>query len=230
MNWKQTAIAAAAVLSVAGVTAYAQTSPQQMHGSQGMMGGYGQGYGPGNGSGTASDFHSGYHMGPGMMGGYGGYGMGPGMMGGYGGYGMGPGMMGGYGGYGMGPGMMGGYGGYGMGPGMMGGYDLGPIYRLNLNEDQRKQLSKIEDDLRKKNWDLMGKMQDEMSKLRDSGWSSDKRDRNALLAANKEMFELRQQMLINGLDAQDKAESLLTSQQKEQYKQLTRSRFDSDNR
>jgi hypothetical protein len=35
-------------------------------------------------------------------------------------------------------------------------------------------------------------------------------------------------MLENNLDAQDKAESLLTAQQKEQLKQLARSRFDRD--
>jgi Spy/CpxP family protein refolding chaperone len=140
--------------------------------------------------------------------GYGGYHMGPGMMGGYGGYG----------GYGMGPGMMSGYGGYG----------LGTIYRLDLTADQHKQLDGIQDDLRKKNWDLMGKMQDEMSKLGNISSAPDKQDRTAILAANKRMFELRQQMLENGLDAQDKAEALLTPQQKEQYRKLAQSRFDND--
>ena len=153
----------------------------------------------------------------------GGYGAGSSGGWGYGGYGMGPGMMGGYGGnYGMGPGMMGGYGGY-----HMGGYGLGPIYRLNLTDDQRKQVDGIQDGLRKKNWDLMGKMQDEASKL--SGIGADKRDRPAILAANKRMFELRQQMLENRLDAQDKIEGLLTPQQKEQLQKFARSGFDNDN-
>ena len=140
---------------------------------------------------------------------------------------MGPGMMGG--GYQMGPGMMGGCGVHGMRPGpMMGGYGLGVIHRLDLGDDQRRQLAAIEDDLRRKNWDLMGKMQDEMSKLRDAAWSPDGRDRNAILAANKRMSDLRQQMLENRLDAQDKAEALLTAPQKEQLKQFRRWRYADD--
>ncbi len=201
MNWKKTAVAAAMALGVVGAVSLAQPFVQSAQAHQGMMGGYGNG--PAAGSG-----YGGYHMGPGMMGGYGGYGMGPGMMGGYGGYGMGPGMMGGYGGN------------------HMGGFGLGPLYRLNLTDEQHKQIDGIEDGLRKKNWGLMGKMQDEMSKL--NGLGTEKQDRSAILAANKRMFELRQQMLENGLDAQDKVESLLTPQQKGQYKKLSQSRFDND--
>lgn len=197
MNWKKIATAAAVALGVVGAAAFAQPIVQSAQ-AHGMMGGYG----------NASA--SGYGMGPGMMGGYGGgYGMGPGMMGGYGG------------GYGMGPGMMGGYGGY-----HMGGSGLGPIYRLNLTDEQRKQVDGIQEGLRKKNWDLMGKMQDEASKL--SGLGADKRDRPAILAANKRMFELRQQMLENRLDAQDKIEGLLTPQQKEQLQKFAQSGFDND--
>jgi Spy/CpxP family protein refolding chaperone len=203
----------------------------------GMMGGYG---GHGMGPGTAGGY-GGHHMGPGMMGGYGGHGMGPGTAGGYGGHHMGPGMMGGYGGHGMGPGtaggygghhmgpgMMGGYGGHGMGLGMMGGYGLGAIYRLNLTDEQRTQVNGVQDDLRKKNWDLMGKMQDELSKQADIRGSSGKLDRSAILAADKRIFELRQQMLANGLDAQERIEALLTPQQKEQYRELSQSRLDND--
>jgi Spy/CpxP family protein refolding chaperone len=159
-----------------------------------------------------------------MMGGPGyGYGQAPG-----GGPDMGPGMM--WGGRPhMGAGMMGGYRGYGMGPGMMmGGYGLGPIYRLDLNDDQRRQLTKIDDELRRRNWDLMGKMQDEMARLRDATWAADKRDRNAILAASKRMSELRQQMLENRLDAEDKAEALLTAPQKEQLRQFRRWRYADD--
>ena len=159
-----------------------------------------------------------------------------GMMGGYsqgfgpqgGGYGMGPGLMGGYGGYGMGPGMMGGYGGYGMGPGMMGGYELGAIERLDLTAEQRQQLDKIEGDLRKENWALMGKMHDQMDELYDPETNSGKRDRAAILAANKRMSDLRQQMLENSLNAADKAEALLTPQQREQYQRLARAWRDGD--
>jgi Spy/CpxP family protein refolding chaperone len=145
-------------------------------------------------------------------------GMGPGMMGGYGpggpGYGMGPGMMGGPGGpgYGMGPGMMGG-GMMGMGPGM------GPaLWSLDLSGTQRKEVLKVQDELRKKNWEVAGKMQDEMAKLRDAYWGSDKRDRQAISAAYKRIGELRQQRIENSLDAADKIEKVLTAEQREQMK------------
>lgn len=150
-------------------------------------------------------------MGPGMMGGGQGYGYGPGMMGPgmMGGSGMGPGMMGGYG---MGPGMM---GGYGMGPGMMGGY--GPLSALNLTDDQRKKVQAIYDDLGKKNWEALGKMREDALKLRDLGWS-DKRDKQAVLAAYKRMQDLRLQSFQARLDAQEQIEGVLTKEQRDQLR------------
>ncbi len=171
---------------------------------------YGQGYGPG------------YGMGPGMMGGYGpGYGMGPGMNGGYGpGYGMGSGMMGGM----MGPGMMGGYGpGYGMGPGMMGGYGQGAgmmgdaLWSLELTDAQRSQVLKIQDEVRRMNWDLLGKTLDETAKLREA-YSSGKRDRAAIIGAYKTLGELRLRRIENSLAAAEKMEGVLTKEQREQLR------------
>lgn len=199
MNWKQSALAAAAALTMAGVTVHAQ-SPQA----------------------PAQVPDQGPRMGPGMMHGYGtGWGAGQ-WYGGRGEQGMGWGMMHGRG---MGPHMMGdddwGRGiGPGMGPEMISGVGLGPIWRLDLDDAQRKQVVKLRDELRRKNWDVMGRMQDEMSKLRDAMWAAGKRDRAAILAANKRMFELRQQMLENGLDAADKADALLTAKQREELRRL----------
>mgnify|MGYP000457009965 CR=1 FL=1 len=124
MNWKQAAVAAATALSIGAITVYAQQSPEPP-----PMAGPGM-------------------MGPGMMGGGPGYGRGWrddddrwgwGMMGGRG--------MGMMGWRGMGPGMM-------MdGMGMM-GFGLGAIGRLDLNDNQRRQILKIEDELRRKNVEL----------------------------------------------------------------------------
>jgi len=155
-------------------------------------------------------------------------GYGPGMMGGYGpGSGMGPGMMGGYGpgygpGYGYGPGMMRGYGpgygyGYGMGPGMMGGYGMRGLWALDLKDAQRTQIAKIQDELRRKNWELAGKSQDELAKLRDA-YAAPKRDRNAIIAAYKRIDELRLARIQNSLDAYDKIDAILTPEQREQLK------------
>ncbi len=136
-----------------------------------------------------------------------GYGWGPGMMGGYGprgGYGPGGGH------WGTGPGMMGGRG-YGMGAG-------GAFAALDLTDSQRKQIASVQDEVRKKNWTVMGSMHDERAKLRDAMWAGDKLDRTAVVAANKRMSELRQQMLENSLDAADKIEKVLTPQQRESLK------------
>lgn len=148
------------------------------------------------------------------------YGMGPGMMGDYGRGGgmMGPGTMGGGYGNGMGPGMMGGGYDCGMGPHMGRGFAGGAaLSSLDLSDTQRKQVLSIQDQLRKSNWDLMGKMQDEMAKQRDL-FADGKRDRAAITAVNKRMFELRQQMLDNSFDAAEKVETILTPQQREQLK------------
>ena len=190
MNWKQAAVAAATVLSIGTITAYAQQGqePPRMMGP-GMMGPGMMGGGPGYGRGWRGDDDE--CWGWGMMGG-----RGMGMMGGRG----------------MGPGMM-------MdGMGMM-GFGLAAIGRLDLTDSQRRQVQRIDDELRRKNWDLMGRMHDERSRMRDAMWA-DRRDRAAILAANQRMSELRQQMLANMLDAADQAEALLTPPQREQLRRV----------
>jgi Spy/CpxP family protein refolding chaperone len=160
---------------------------------------------PGPPAGQGPGYGRGYGMGPGMMGGYG---PGPGGRGG-----MGP----GYGpGGGPGPGMMGGEAGFGMpGGGMMG---MGALWHLDLTDAQRQQVLKIQDDLRRKNWDLLGKQQDEQAKLRDAYFGSGKRDRAAIIAAYKRIGELRVQRIENALDAAEKIEGLLTQEQRDQLK------------
>jgi Spy/CpxP family protein refolding chaperone len=139
--------------------------------------------------------------------------------GGYGpGYGMGPGMMGGYGsGYGMGSGQMGGgYGpDYGMGTGMMGGYGTGSD--LNLTVEQRSKIAKIQNEVRRKHWDLMGKMQDEQAQMNDQ-YASEKRDDAALSASYRKMSELRHQMFDLSLSAQKQIDAVLTQEQREKQK------------
>ena len=132
-----------------------------------------------------------------------GYGMGPGMMYGNGGYGMGPGMMYGYGGgYGMGPGMMYGYGsrGYGWGAG------------LNLTDEQRGKIGKIQQDLRSKQWDLMGKIQDEYARRADAP------DEAAASKADDQIASLQQQMFNNGTAARKQMDAVLTKEQRQQLR------------
>jgi Spy/CpxP family protein refolding chaperone len=157
--------------------------------------------------------------GPGMMQGYGpGYGMGPGMMQGYGpGYGMGPGMMQGYGsGYGMGPGMMQGYGsGYGMGPGMMYGY--GAWSDLKLSPEQRSKIAAIQNDIRRKHWELMGKMHEEQAQLEEQ-FSSDKQDDVTLSKRHRAISDLRQQMFEQALAARKQIDGILTKEQRDKLR------------
>ena len=108
-----------------------------------------------------------------------------------------------------------------MGGGMMGGGGMGfgrALWSLDLDAGQRKEVLKVQDELRRKNWEVAGKMQDEMAKLRDAYWASEKLDRPATLAAYKRINELRQQRLQNSLDAVDKLDKILTAEQREQIK------------
>jgi Spy/CpxP family protein refolding chaperone len=163
-------------------------------------------------------------MGPGMMQGqdWGGGMMGPGMMQGqgWGGGMMGPGMMYGWGqGRGMmGPGMMYGWGqGQGMGPGGMHGY--GPGGMLDLDESQQKKMAQIQQELSKKHWELMRKMDEENAKLRDL-YSKDKRDPQAIGKQLQRFYDLRRQMTVSSLEAQNRMEAILTPEQKKRLRRF----------
>ncbi len=128
-------------------------------------------------------------------------------------YGMGPGMMGGYG---MGPGMMGGQGsGYGMVPGMMDGY--ASRADLNLTAEQRTKIARIQNDVRRKHWDLMGKMQDEQAQMNEQ-YYSDQRDDAPLSKSYRDMSELRQQMFDLSLGARRQIDAVLTQEQRDKLK------------
>lgn len=193
---KLTLVLAAALAAYTGAaTAQPQTPPS----GDGPPAGYGPGYGPGMMG----------RYGPGMMGGYG-PGYGPGYGQGYG-PGYGPGMMGGYGR----GGMMGGYG----GGGMM-GYG-GPLHLLDLNEQQLAKINQIQDETRRKNWSVMGKLQDERAHMRDL-FSADKRDPAAIGKQAMKIAELRRQLLEASVEAHNRIEALLTKEQKDQLRSYRR--------
>ena len=151
--------------------------------------------------------------------GYGpGYGMGPGMMGGGYGGSYGPGMMGGYGpGYGMGPRQLGGgYGpDYGMGSGMMNSYGTGTD--PDLSAEQRGKIAKIQNEVRRKHWELMGKMQDEQAQMNEQ-YYSENRDDAALSASNRKMSDLRHEMFDLSLSAEKRIDAVLTQEQRKKQK------------
>lgn len=154
---------------------------------------------PAAGAQTPEDDYGTGMMGPGMMSGYSGMRHGMGMMG--------SGMMG--------PGMMGpGMGMMGMGPGMG---MMGAFYALDLNDEQQKKLTQIQDGLRKQHWELMGKIQDEYAKLRDL-YAADTRDPAAIGAQAQRIFDLRRQMIESSVDAGNRMEGVLTAEQKAQLR------------
>jgi Spy/CpxP family protein refolding chaperone len=203
-------VAGATLLAMVALTAFAaeekdtgpMMTPEQ---AQQMMGGYGYGMGMGPGM-----------MGPGGMGMMGGMGPGGmGMMGGMGPGGMG--MMGGMGSGGMG--MMGGMGSgmMGMGPAGMGMMGMGPMGMLDLSDEQQSKVGEIMDATRKQQWDLMGRMMDEQSRLRDL-YAQDKPDPKQVGAVYAKIFDLKRQMIENGVAAHNSMYDSLTSEQRDELK------------
>ncbi len=126
----------------------------------------------------------------------------------------------GYGGWGpgMGPGMMGGYGmGMGMGPGMMGGHRWRWGRGLDLTDEQRTSINKIQDETRKSHWALMGEMMDQQAKLRDLH-EAPKRDQEAIDETYKAIGNLHQQMYDSSVDARKRIEAVLTKEQQEKLR------------
>jgi len=125
------------------------------------------------------------------------------------------GMMGG----GMGRGMMGDDMMGGKGMGMMGGMHGAPFQLLDLTPEQRTKINKIHDDLRRKNWEALGKIQDEEAKLRDL-YAADKRDPKAIGAVYGSIYTYKRQMIEASIDAHNRMEALLSDAQRAQLKQM----------
>lgn len=144
---------------------------------------------------------------------WGGYGMGP-----YGpSFGMDRGIMGGYGpGYGMDPGIMRGNGpGYGMERGPMGRYGLAPD--LNLSPEQRGMISRIQEDTRRRHWELMGPIQSEQAQMNEQ-FAAENRDDAAISKTYRNISELRHQMFDLTLAAQKQMDAVLTREQRDKQR------------
>jgi Spy/CpxP family protein refolding chaperone len=141
---------------------------------------------------------------------------GPGKGPGYGpGQGYGPGMMGSYGG---GPGW--GYGPRGGGPGFGPGPGAGgALAMLNLTDEQREKVLKIQEENRRKNWDLMGQVRTEQFRLRQMSYG-DKLDAAAITDQQKKVDELRRQMLKSRIESRNQVAAVLTPEQKQQFRQF----------
>jgi Spy/CpxP family protein refolding chaperone len=123
-----------------------------------------------------------------------------------------------------GPGMMMGGPGRGMmggGPGMMG---MGMYAALDLTDQQRAQIARIFEDVRKKNWDTMGKVMDESATLRDL-YNAPTHDAAAIGRQTVKIAELQRPMIESMVTAHDQIEALLTTEQKDQLRNFGRGRM-----
>lgn len=124
-------------------------------------------------------------------------------------------------GHGRGQGMMGGgMGMMGMGHGMMGG-GMGAFGMLDLSDEQRTNVNKIFDAERKQHWTIGGKLLDERTKLRDLLYA-DEPDPKKVGAVYGEIAKLHQQMIEAHVQAVNQARTVLTAEQREQFKQWRR--------
>ena len=133
-------------------------------------------------------------------------------------------MMGGPG-YGQGYGgghMMGGRG-YGMHgpaasgaefPGMGHHQGLGPVWTLDLTDAQRAEVTKVQDTLRKRHWDLQGKLEEQYSLLRDLN-VAETPDKAAIDEVYDDIFKLRRQFVQATTDAKAELTKQLSAEQRE---------------
>jgi len=125
----------------------------------------------------------------------------------------------------MGPGMMGGYGpgGYGMGPGMMGGYGPGGYGGLNLSDEQRAKIAAIQQEVSRKQWDLIGKMHEQgyhMDQFNAPGTV----DESAARKAYQVMSDAHKAMFETMLESRKRIDAVLTNEQREQLRRNWRGR------
>lgn len=123
-------------------------------------------------------------------------------------------MMGGTGVMGMGPGMTG-------APGMMGGMGIGPIWMLDLSDEQRTKIHTIQHELHKAHWNIMGNIMDEQSELHQL-FAGEERDAKAIGAVYGKIFDYKQQMIEGKIEAMNRMQAVLTEEQREHLKQMRR--------
>jgi len=121
----------------------------------------------------------------------------------------------------MGQGGMGMMGQGGMMGNMMGQGGMGMMGTLDLTDEQRTQIFKIADATRKQQWELMGKMMDEQSRLRDLQLAG-KPDPKQVGAVYGKIFDVKRQMIENRVAAANKMHDVLSDEQKAELEQRTR--------
>ena len=90
------------------------------------------------------------------------------------------------------------------------GYGAGA--ELNLTDEQRGKIAKIQQDMRSKQWDLMGKVRDEYARRAEAP------DDAAANKADDQIGQLQQQMVSNATAARKEMDAVLTKEQRQQLR------------
>lgn len=115
--------------------------------------------------------------------------------------------------------------GAGMGMDGMGGPLMGEgaLRMLNLSDQQRTQVNKIQDDLRRQHWATMGNIMDLRAQLRDL-YAADRPDPKQVGNVYSEIAALRRQMIEASVDALNRIQDLLNDVQRQQLREIRRGR------
>jgi Spy/CpxP family protein refolding chaperone len=99
---------------------------------------------------------------------------------------------------------------------MMYGYGYGHGYGggagLSLSDEQRSKIDKIQQDLRSKQWDVMGKIREEYARRAEAP------DDAAASQADNQIAQLQQQMIGNANAARKEMDAVLTKEQRQQLR------------
>lgn len=97
--------------------------------------------------------------------------------------------------------------------------DFEAFRMLNLTPDQKNKMNKIQLDLRKQHWALMGKNIDNKALLNDL-YAADRPDAKKIGQVYAFIFDIRRQMIESRIEAMNRMKEVLTKEQLDRLKQL----------
>jgi Spy/CpxP family protein refolding chaperone len=100
-------------------------------------------------------------------------------------------------------------------------FSWGNYRELNLSADQKSKIIKIRQEMRTKQWAVMGEMMDAQDNLQDL-YDVDIQDSKAINQQYKEIEDLRRQMVDNSVDAHNRISNILTNEQREKSRESGR--------
>jgi Spy/CpxP family protein refolding chaperone len=102
-----------------------------------------------------------------------------------------------------------------------GGYGAGRVFaELDLTPDQQEKIAKVQEDMRRSNWDTIGQLHAEQFKLRGL-YLADKPDPDAIADQQKKVDELHRSMIKAQVETGNRIEALLTKEQRERLREYS---------